>query len=151
MPWDSYSLNDPSKQLWYLPCMERIKLPIWDCHPAMQRFRDKCTDMKHHLLVRQFHLNKELYAKHSTFNPGDLCNKTREMEDRMYNNATVCSLECAGAMMLLCKPFLDFISLHRDQVDFYQEKIGRSLFWAALVTMKAQIQHPLQRKQSLQL
>ena len=148
---DSYSLIDPSKHLWYLPCIDRIKLPTWEDHPAMQSFRDKCTDVKHHLLVRQFYLRKELYDKHSAFDPGDLGNKVREMENSMYHNARAHSLECAGAMMLLWKPFLDFLSLHRDQVDLYPEKIRQSLFWAALVIEKAQIQHPLQRKQSLHL
>lgn len=156
MPFNSYSLldpTDPTKQLWYLSCTDRINLPTWDAHPAMQRFREKYTSLKHHLLVRQFFLSKELNADFSTGHPGDISIKLQEMVNLMQNSAAFCSLESAGAMMLLYKPFLASISFDGIQADSdsNREQLAYALFWATLVTKKAQIQHVLQRKQSLQL
>lgn len=155
MPLNSYSLldpTDPTKQIWYLSCTARINLPAWDAHPAMQRFREKHTALQHHLLVRQFFISKELNTESSTSHPGDLSSKLQEMVDLMHNNAAFCSLESAGAMMLLYKPFLTSIHLHEIQVDTdFKKQLAYALFWATLVTKKAQTQHVLQRKQSLQL
>ncbi|KAG8422549.1 hypothetical protein J3459_010289 [Metarhizium acridum] len=143
---DSYSLVSPIMPLWYLPHIGRINPPTWDNHPAMQEIKKKCDDMKYHILVREHFLLEKLDAN----KPGI---SLQSMAEEMQAKVAICSLEAAGAMLLLHKTFLDNIYTYEYVLDFEnnRNRLQQSLFWATAIVKKAQAQNTVQRKQSLHL